>query len=147
MAEGTAIDNLLYPDRVLIGGPTDDEGQDAVKQLSWVYSHWIPENKIITMNTWSSELSKLASTFSFCSADGDSDIELLILFWKAANAFLAQRISSINAISAVCESTGADISEVANAIGQDSRIGSKFLQASIGMFLLLLFCLVFGKVS
>ncbi|KAG1698555.1 UDP-glucose 6-dehydrogenase [Nymphon striatum] len=109
LAEGTAINDLVNPDRVLIGGPNTEEGQKAIEELSWVYSHWIPKEKIITMNTWSSELSKLA-----------------------ANAFLAQRISSINAISAICESTGADISEVAHAVGADSRIGSKFLQASVG---------------
>ncbi|XP_074651730.1 UDP-glucose 6-dehydrogenase-like [Tubulanus polymorphus] len=109
LAEGTAIRDLLNPDRVLIGGEKTEEGQRAVKLLGSIYEHWIPQEKIITMNTWSSELSKLA-----------------------ANAFLAQRISSINAMSAVCEITGADVSEVANAIGTDSRIGPKFLQASVG---------------
>lgn len=109
LAEGTAITDLLNPDRVLIGGESTIEGQKAIEDLCWVYSHWISKEKIITTNTWSSELSKLA-----------------------ANAFLAQRISSINAISAMCEATGADVSEVAQAIGMDSRIGSKFLQASVG---------------
>ncbi|KAK7465228.1 hypothetical protein BaRGS_00037598 [Batillaria attramentaria] len=109
LAEGTAISDLFNPDRVLIGGETSPEGQDAVNALCWVYEHWVPREKIITMNTWSSELSKLA-----------------------ANAFLAQRISSINAMSAVCEATGADVSEVAHAIGTDSRIGPKFLKASVG---------------
>nr|CAG4638351.1 EOG090X03RJ [Cyclestheria hislopi] len=109
LAEGTAIHDLLNPDRVLIGGEKSEEGQQAIAKLSWIYQHWVPVDKILTMNTWSSELSKLA-----------------------ANAFLAQRISSINAISAVCEATGADVSEVARAIGLDSRIGPKFLQASVG---------------
>lgn len=109
LAEGTAVKDLFAPDRVLIGGEESVEGQEAIKALSWIYSHWVPEERIVTMNTWSSELSKLT-----------------------ANAFLAQRISSINAISAVCEATGANISEVANAIGKDTRIGSKFLQASVG---------------
>lgn len=109
LAEGTAIKDLLNPDRVLIGGEQSVEGKKAIATLSWVYEHWIPKERIITTNTWSSELSKLT-----------------------ANAFLAQRISSINAISALCEVTGADVSEVAHAIGTDSRIGSKFLRASVG---------------
>lgn len=109
LAEGTAINDLLYADRILIGGEDTTEGHQAVEKLAWIYQHWIPKGNIITTNTWSSELSKLA-----------------------ANAFLAQRISSINSLSAVCESTGADVSEVAKAIGLDSRIGSKFLQASVG---------------
>nr|SVE74096.1 EOG090X03RJ [Daphnia barbata] len=109
LAEGTAVNDLTNPDRVLIGGEPSEEGQKAISALSWVYQHWVPSEKIIKMNTWSSELSKLA-----------------------ANAFLAQRISSINAISAVCEATGADVSEVAKAIGLDSRLGPKFLQASVG---------------
>ena len=110
LAEGTAIRDLLNPDRVLIGGEdTSPEGRAAITALSSVYEHWIPSDKILTMDTWSSELSKLA-----------------------ANAFLAQRISSINSISAICERTGADVSRVATAIGTDSRIGSKFLQASVG---------------
>lgn len=109
LAEGTAVKDLLSPDRVLIGGEESADGYRAVEELSQVYEHWVPKEKLITMNTWSSELSKLA-----------------------ANAFLAQRISSINAISAVCEATGANVEEVAHAIGQDSRIGSKFLKASVG---------------
>lgn len=109
LAEGTAVDDLIRPDRVLIGGEETPEGQKAIETLSWVYQHWISKEKILTTNTWSSELSKLA-----------------------ANAFLAQRISSINSLSAVCEATGADVSEVARAIGLDSRIGPKFLQASVG---------------
>jgi len=109
LAEGTAIDDLLKPDRVLIGGDETKEGQEAIAALAGVYSQWVPQERIITMNTWSSELSKLA-----------------------ANAFLAQRISSINSMSAVCEATGADVSEVAEAIGRDTRIGPKFLQASVG---------------
>ncbi|CAH0546531.1 unnamed protein product [Brassicogethes aeneus] len=109
LAEGTAINDLLNADRVLIGGEETPEGQAAIEALCGIYENWIPKSKILTTNTWSSELSKLA-----------------------ANAMLAQRISSINSLSAVCEATGADISEVAKAIGCDTRIGAKFLQASIG---------------
>lgn len=109
LAEGTAIKDLKNPDRVLIGGDETPEGQKAVRALCAVYEHWVPSEKIITTNTWSSELSKLA-----------------------ANAFLAQRISSINSISALCEATGADVEEVARAIGMDQRIGNKFLKASVG---------------
>jgi len=109
LAEGTAINDLLSPDRILIGGETTAYGQEAIKRLCEVYEAWVPREKIITMNTWSSELSKLA-----------------------ANAMLAQKISSINSISAICESSGADILEVAHAIGTDTRIGSKFLMPSIG---------------
>ncbi len=109
LAEGTAVADLLNPDRVLIGGERTAEGAAAVKVLSGVYARWVPRERIITTNLWSSELSKLV-----------------------ANAFLAQRISSINSISALCEATGADVDEVANAIGMDSRIGPKFLKASVG---------------
>merc|ERR1719209_448299 len=109
LAEGSAIKDLLNPDRVLIGGEDSDDGRAALESLCWVYDHWVPRERILTMNTWSSELSKLA-----------------------ANAFLAQRISSINSMSAICEAIGADVSEVARAIGRDSRIGPKFLQASVG---------------
>ena len=105
LAEGTAIADLLKPDRVLIGG----ERPQAVEALASVYGRWIPRDRILTTNLWSSELSKLT-----------------------ANAFLAQRVSSINAISALCEATGADVDEVARAIGTDSRIGPKFLKASVG---------------
>ena len=109
LAEGTAVADLLNPDRVLIGGERTPEGDAAVQTLVEVYAHWVPRDRIITTNLWSSELSKLV-----------------------ANAFLAQRISSINSISALCEATGADVDEVANAIGKDSRIGPKFLKASVG---------------
>jgi len=109
LAEGTAVRDLEKPDRVLIGGVQTPEGQAAVEALVEVYAHWVPREKILTTNLWSSELSKLT-----------------------ANAFLAQRISSINAISALCEATGADVDEVAHAIGTDSRIGPKFLKASVG---------------
>eukprot|EP00475_Leptophrys_vorax_P043433 TRINITY_DN8367_c0_g2_i2.p1 TRINITY_DN8367_c0_g2~~TRINITY_DN8367_c0_g2_i2.p1 ORF type:complete len:295 (-),score=30.93 TRINITY_DN8367_c0_g2_i2:1050-1934(-) len=109
LAEGTAIKDLEKPDRVLIGGRMTPEGRAACAALAAVYAHWVPEENIIISNLWSAELSKLA-----------------------ANAFLAQRISSINAISALCEATGADVSEVAYAIGKDSRIGARFLQASVG---------------
>ncbi|WP_116790678.1 UDP-glucose 6-dehydrogenase [Flavobacterium psychrotrophum] len=109
LAEGTAIDDLLHPDRVLIGGDSDEEGQEAIDALVNIYANWIPTERILTTNVWSSELSKLT-----------------------ANAFLAQRVSSINAMSELCEKTGADINEVARAIGMDSRIGSKFLKSSVG---------------
>jgi UDPglucose 6-dehydrogenase len=109
LSEGTAINDLLNPDRILIGGEETIGGQRAIQKLCSVYANWIPAEKILTTNTWSSELSKLA-----------------------ANAFLAQRISSINAISAICEVTGADVSEVAHSVGSDTRIGSKFLNASVG---------------
>jgi UDPglucose 6-dehydrogenase len=109
LAEGTAIKDLLEPDRILVGGDETDSGREAIRKLSEVYENWVPGNRIITMNTWSSELSKLA-----------------------ANAFLAQKISSINSISALCEKSGADVAEVARAIGADTRIGNKFLQASVG---------------
>ena len=109
LAEGTAIADLETPDRILIGGDNTPAGQEAVEALVSVYAHWVPRERIITTNLWSSELSKLV-----------------------ANAFLAQRISSINSISALCEATGADVDEVARAIGSDSRIGPKFLKASVG---------------
>ena len=109
LAEGTAIADLENPDRILIGGETTDSGNLAVEALASIYARWIPRERIITTNLWSSELSKLV-----------------------ANAFLAQRISSINSISALCEATGADVDEVARAIGTDSRIGPKFLKASVG---------------
>lgn len=109
LAEGTAIDDLLNPDRVLIGGRQTDSGIVAVEKLADLYAHWVPRERILRTNTWSSELSKLAS-----------------------NAFLAQRVSSINAISQLCEETEADVGEVSKAIGMDERIGSKFLNSSIG---------------
>lgn len=109
LAEGTAVEDLLSPDRVLIGGDDSDEGQEAIAALVDVYANWIPRERILTTNVWSSELSKLV-----------------------ANAFLAQRISSINAISELCEKTEANINEVSRAIGTDSRIGPKFLKASVG---------------
>lgn len=109
LAEGTAIADLFNPDRVLIGGRETPEGNAAVKALKDVYAHWVPEDQIICTNLWSAELSKLA-----------------------ANAFLAQRISSVNAMSALCEATGADVTQVSHAIGKDSRIGHKFLNASVG---------------
>ena len=109
LAEGTAMIDLDKPDRVLIGGEKTPEGEIAVETIANIYSSWVPREKIIKTNIWSSELSKLA-----------------------ANAFLAQRISSINSISALCEATGANIEEVALAIGMDSRISSKFLKSSIG---------------
>ena len=109
LAEGTAVQDLLNPDRILIGGDPSFEGQKAIKALADVYANWVPSEKILTTNLWSSELSKLT-----------------------ANAFLAQRISSINALSELCEKTGADVNEVAKAIGMDSRIGPKFLKASVG---------------
>lgn len=109
LAEGTAIRDLQNPDRVLIGGETTPEGKQAIATVSGIYERWVSKDRIITTNLWSAELSKLT-----------------------ANAFLAQRISSINAISALCEATGADVDEVARAIGADSRIGPKFLKSSVG---------------
>jgi UDPglucose 6-dehydrogenase len=109
LAEGTAINDLKNPDRVLIGSRETEEGLKARETLVEIFANWVPREKIITSNIWSSELSKLV-----------------------ANAFLAQRVSSINAVSALCEMTEADVSEVAKAVGADSRIGSRFLNASIG---------------
>ncbi len=109
LAEGTAINDLFKSDRVLIGGDDTKTGKSAVNSLVKIYENWIPKQKIITTNVWSSELSKLVS-----------------------NAMLAQRISSINSISAICEKTGADIDEVSKAVGMDKRIGEKFLKSSIG---------------
>jgi len=109
LAEGTAVEDLLDPDRVLIGGEETPEGEAAVATLASVYGQWVKKENILTTNLWSSELSKLT-----------------------ANAFLAQRISSINSISALCEATGANVDEVAHSIGTDSRIGPKFLRSSVG---------------
>ena len=109
LAEGTAIQDLLNPDRVLIGSHQTESGFAACKQVVDIYANWVSRERILTTNLWSSELTKLT-----------------------ANAFLAQRISSINSISALCERTGADVDEVAYVMGKDSRIGSKFLKASIG---------------
>jgi UDPglucose 6-dehydrogenase len=109
LAEGTAIDDLLQADRILIGGNETLTGQKAKNLLSEIYENWIPKERILQTNLWSSELSKLV-----------------------ANAFLAQRVSSINAISALCEKTEANVDEVAKAVGLDSRIGPKFLKASVG---------------
>ncbi len=110
LAEGTAVTDLQNPDRVLIGGDIDTiSGEQAVNALVDIYSNWIPKDQILTTNVWSSELSKLT-----------------------ANAFLAQRVSSINAMSELCEKTGANVDEVAKAVGMDSRIGSKFLKSSVG---------------
>jgi UDPglucose 6-dehydrogenase len=109
LAEGTAIKDLENADRVLIGGHDTETGRKAVQDLAAVYAHWVPHERILMTSVWSSELSKLA-----------------------ANAVLAQRISSINSLSALCESTEADITEVARAIGMDARIGSRFLNASVG---------------
>ncbi|HNS30157.1 MAG TPA: UDP-glucose 6-dehydrogenase [Tenuifilaceae bacterium] len=109
LAEGTAVNDLLHPDRVLIGGDQTPEGMEAIEALTDIYAHWVPRERIIQTRLWSSELSKLV-----------------------ANAFLAQRISSINSISALCEATDADVDEVAHAIGTDSRIGPKFLKSSVG---------------
>lgn len=110
LAEGTAIEDLMDPDRVLIGGDLDTkDGKEAIQALIDIYAHWVPKEQILTTNVWSSELSKLT-----------------------ANAFLAQRVSSINAMSELCEKTGADVDEVSRAVGMDSRIGSKFLKSSVG---------------
>lgn len=109
LAEGTAINDLLEADRILIGGEQNESGKKAIEALVSIYAAWLPRERILTTNVWSSELSKLT-----------------------ANAFLAQRISSINAISALCEVTEADVDEVAKAVGMDSRIGPKFLKSSVG---------------
>mmetsp|Transcript_25250 Transcript_25250/g.69605 ORF Transcript_25250/g.69605 Transcript_25250/m.69605 type:complete len:481 (+) Transcript_25250:257-1699(+) len=109
LAEGTAMSDLHNPDRVLIGGPQTPDGLEAIETLVKVYANWIPREQILTTNLWSSELSKLV-----------------------ANAFLAQRVSSINSISALCEVTGADVSEISRAVGMDDRIGKRFLQPSVG---------------
>ena len=109
LAEGTAIKDLFKSDRVLIGGDQTKSGRKAVQTLVDIYSNWIPKEKILTTNVWSSELAKLAS-----------------------NAILAQRISSINSFSALCEKTGANIDELSKAIGMDHRIGPHFLKASVG---------------
>ena len=109
LAEGTAINDLMMPERVLIGGLPTPMGRQAQKTLAEVYSNWVPRENICLTNVWSSELAKLA-----------------------ANAMLAQRVSSINSISAICEKTGADIEEIARAVGFDSRIGSKFLKSGLG---------------
>ena len=109
LAEGTAVADLLNPDRVLIGGDNTPEGNEAIQALVDIYSNWVSGENILTTNVWSSELSKLT-----------------------ANAFLAQRVSSINAISELCEKTGADVGEVSRAIGMDNRIGKNFLKASVG---------------
>lgn len=109
LAEGTAIEDLFNADRVLIGGQQTPKGKEAIQALVDIYAHWLTPQQILTTNVWSSELSKLT-----------------------ANSFLAQRISSINALSALCELTEANVDEVANAIGTDSRIGPKFLKASVG---------------
>lgn len=109
LAEGTAVQDLLHPSRVLIGGEQTPDGLRAIDTLVSVYANWVPREQIITTNLWSSELSKLV-----------------------ANAFLAQRVSSINSITALCEETDADIEEIARAIGSDVRIGNKFLKASVG---------------
>ena len=109
LAEGTAVQDLQNPDRVLIGGINSPSGKEAIEALVEIYANWVPKENILTTNLWSSELSKLT-----------------------ANAFLAQRVSSINAISELCEKTEANVDEVAKAIGMDSRIGSKFLKSSVG---------------
>lgn len=109
LAEGTAIPDLMKPDRVLIGGVQSEEGIAAAAKLASVYANWVPDEQILTTNLWSSELSKLV-----------------------ANAFLAQRVSSINSISALCEATGANVSEVSRCVGMDDRIGRRFLNSSIG---------------
>src|SRR6516225_2629514 len=109
LAEGTAVQDLEKPDRILIGGNNTERGQRAIHTLVDIYSRWVPRDRIVTTNVWSSELSKLAS-----------------------NAFLAQRVSAINAISAIAEVTGADVDEVAAVVGMDSRIGPRFLKAGVG---------------
>ena len=112
LSEGTAMRDLQIPDRVIIGGDNTKKGEEAIQSLVDIYSSWVPKKNILTTNIWSSELSKLT-----------------------ANAFLAQRISSINSLSELCEETGADIEEVSKAIGMDSRIGSSFLKTSRSFYM------------
>jgi UDPglucose 6-dehydrogenase len=109
LSEGTAMQDLLNPDRVLLGGNDSPGGQEAIQKLKDIYAHWVPQDRIITTNLWSAELSKLAD-----------------------NAFLAQRISSINAMSALCEATGADVSQVSCVLSKNTKLGSKYLNASVG---------------
>src|ERR1700722_10646649 len=109
LSEGTAVENLLRPDRVIIGSSNTVPGRRAAAALAKIYTTWVDRSRILGTHVWSSELSKLV-----------------------ANAMLAQRISSINSISAICESTGADVAEVAHAVGCDARIGPQFLNASVG---------------
>jgi UDPglucose 6-dehydrogenase len=109
LSEGSAIENLISPDRVLIGSSGTPSGQHAARTLAKIYSSWVPSSRILEVNAWSSELAKLV-----------------------ANAMLAQRISSINSISAICEKTGAEVDQVAQAIGLDARIGAQFLKAGLG---------------
>jgi UDPglucose 6-dehydrogenase len=109
LAEGSAVKDLLEPDRVLIGSQQTESGLRAAREIAEIYAHWVQAEKIITTNLWSAELSKLV-----------------------ANAFLAQRISSINSISALCEKTDADVDEISFAVGSDTRIGSRFIKASVG---------------
>jgi len=109
LAEGSAMNDLFFPDRVLVGGHNTESGNIAMQRVCDIYRHWVPEEKIVTTNMWTSELAKLAS-----------------------NAMLAQRISSINAISALCEETGADVEEVSSVLGMDDRIGKRYLKASVG---------------
>jgi UDPglucose 6-dehydrogenase len=109
LAEGSAIQNLTAPDRVLIGSAATPSGHRAAQTLASLYSAWVPRARILETNAWSSELAKLV-----------------------ANAMLAQRISSINSISAICEKTGAEVDQVAKAIGLDVRIGPQFLKAGLG---------------
>merc|ERR1740115_67942 len=109
LAEGTAIKDLTAPDRVLIGGASDENGQTAVGMLASLYEQWVPKDQVCRTNVWSAELAKLI-----------------------ANAMLAQRVSSINTVAQLCEETGADVGEVARIVGLDSRIGPKFLNPSIG---------------
>ncbi len=109
LAEGTAVHDLAHPDRVLIGSMTVPDGHAAMRRLVDIYAHWVPRDRILCTNVWSSEMAKLA-----------------------ANAMLAQRISSMNSLSALCEKTGADVSEVSRAVGMDSRLGAKFLKPGVG---------------
>ncbi|KAL5999554.1 UDP-glucose 6-dehydrogenase 4 [Asimina triloba] len=124
LAEGSAIQDLFIPDRVFIGGRETPEGQKAIQALKNVYAHWLPVDRILCTNLWSAELSKLA-----------------------ANAILAQRISSINAMLALCEATGADMMKVAYVVGKDSRIGPKFLNASKSRFVNRVVSSMFNTVS
>ena len=140
LAEGTAIDDLFKPDRVLVGGPVTPQGAAAVDYLANVYRRWVPTEQVLTTNLWSAELSKLtanaflAQAIHAASPGGARPAALPAPSAGPALSVspLAQRISSINSISALCEATGANVSEVAHAIGVDTRIGPKFFKSSVG---------------
>ncbi len=143
LAEGTAIADLFSPDRVLIGSLQTEEGLSACRSLADVYANWIPTERILTVGLWSSELSKLAANAMLAQVSTRLPQQRSCIFVIAAKSRpgtiltcfasnYSQRISSVNALSAICEATGANIDEVAYAVGKDSRVGPKFLKASVG---------------